>query len=68
MIGMKQLVKKIRDAEMNKIPFMLIVGEKEVKEKLMSVREHGGNDLGLMNTVQLTTLIKSKISKELDKE
>jgi threonyl-tRNA synthetase len=60
--------KKIRDAEMNKIPFMLIVGEKEVKEKLMSVREHGGNDLGLMNTVQLTTLIKSKISKELDKE
>ena len=60
--------KKIRDAEMNKIPFMLIVWEKEVKEKLMSVREHGGNDLGLMNTVQLTTLIKSKISKELDKE
>ena len=60
--------KKIRDAEMNKIPYMLIVGEKEVKEKLMSVREHGGNDLGVMTTVELTTLIKSKISKELDKK
>ncbi|MAQ70434.1 MAG: threonine--tRNA ligase [Flavobacteriales bacterium] len=60
--------KKIRDAEMNKIPYMLIIGEKEVKEELMSVREHGGNNLGAMSTTQLTTLIKSKISKELGKE
>jgi threonyl-tRNA synthetase len=38
--------RKIRDAEMKKIPYMLIVGEKEEGEGTVSVRKHGGEDLG----------------------
>ena len=38
--------KKIREAEMQKFPFMLIVGEQEEKDNTITVREHGGEDLG----------------------
>ncbi len=40
--------KKIRDAEVSKTPYMLIVGEKEAESNSVSVRMHGGTDLGLM--------------------
>lgn len=38
--------KKIRDAELNKIPYMIIVGEKEECDKIISIRRHGQGDLG----------------------
>lgn len=41
--------KKIRDAEVNKYPFMLIVGEKEAADGLVSVRKRGEGDLGAMS-------------------
>lgn len=41
--------KKIRDAEVKKIPFMLIVGEKEAENGTVSVRKHGEGDLGEMS-------------------
>ncbi len=41
--------KKIREAEMNKIPFMLIVGENEEAHNTISVRRHGGEDLGAIS-------------------
>ena len=40
--------KKIRDAEMKKIPFMLVVGEKEAAGHTVSVRAHGMQDMGVM--------------------
>ena len=40
--------RKIRDAEVAKIPYMLIVGEKEAAAGEVSVRKHGGGDLGSM--------------------
>lgn len=40
--------RKIRDAEVKKIPFMLIIGEKEANEQAVSVRRHGKGDLGMM--------------------
>lgn len=40
--------KKIREAEMQKYPYMLIIGEKEEQEQTVSVRMHGGKDLGSM--------------------
>lgn len=40
--------KKIRDAEVKKIPYMVIVGEKEESSKSLSIRMHGGTDLGSM--------------------
>ena len=50
--------RKIRDAEVSKVPYMLIVGEKEACEGTVSVRKHGGEDLGnqkLEDFVQLIT-------------
>ena len=44
----EKIGKKIRDAEVKKVPFMLIVGEKEQEGRLLSIREHGKGDLGQM--------------------
>ncbi len=41
--------RKIRDAELKKIPYMLIVGEKEEADGTISVRKHGAGDLGTMS-------------------
>ena len=38
--------RKIRDAELRKIPYMLVVGEREQRDGAVSVREHGGGDAG----------------------
>ena len=59
--------KKIRDAELNRIPFMVIVGDNEIKKKLLSIRQHGGDDLGLMSEKKLVDFIKSKIKTELQR-
>ncbi|MBV6644600.1 MAG: threonine--tRNA ligase [Cyclobacteriaceae bacterium] len=45
----EKIGKKIRDAEVKKIPFMLIVGEKECEERTVSVRAHGHGDQGSMS-------------------
>jgi len=42
----EKIQRKIRDAEVKKIPYMLIVGEKEQENKTLSVRRHGQGDLG----------------------
>jgi threonyl-tRNA synthetase len=49
--------KKIRDAEVAKIPYMLIVGEKEAASRAVSVRKHGGEDLGSMELQQFADII-----------
>lgn len=41
--------KKIRDNEVKKVPYMLIVGDKEVSASTVNVRKHGGEDLGSMS-------------------
>ena len=45
----EKIGKKIRDAEIDKIPFMLIVGEKEMEENKISVRRQGDGDKGMMS-------------------
>ena len=40
--------KKIRDAELAKVPYMLVVGDKEAEQSGVSLRRHGEGDLGLM--------------------
>ena len=57
--------KKIREAEMNKIPFMLIVGENEEKENTISVRKHGGEDLGSITVKDFTSLVETEINSTL---
>lgn len=58
--------KKIRDAEMKKIPFMVIVGEKEEAEGTVSIREHGQGDQGSLTIDQFVALMKQRIATELE--
>ncbi len=57
--------KKIREAELNKFPFMLIVGEQEEKDGTVSVRRRGEGDLGRMDPEAFAQLINKEISKNL---
>lgn len=57
--------KKIREAEMKKIPYMIIVGENEEKESMISVRKHGGEDLGSISVESFANIINEEISKSL---
>ena len=56
--------KKIRDAELNKTPYMLIVGEKEMNSNSLSVRQHGQVDLGTMPVAAFAELVNNKIKEE----
>jgi len=55
--------RKIRDAEMSKVPYMLIVGEKEESEGKVSVRKHGGEDMGNMKTDEFVKHFKHEIEQ-----
>ncbi|MBR9915659.1 MAG: threonine--tRNA ligase [Algicola sp.] len=57
--------KKIREAEMNKIPFMLIIGENEEQENKISVRKHGGEDLGMISVEDFANIVETEINKTL---
>ena len=58
--------KKIRDAEVKKIPFMIIVGEQEEKTNTISVRRHGGENLGSITIEAFKKLIDADISNTLE--
>ena len=45
----EKIGKKIRDTEMMKVPYMLVIGEKEVAENKLSVRRQGKGDLGMLD-------------------
>ncbi|MCL4118502.1 UNVERIFIED_CONTAM: hypothetical protein GTU68_065047 [Idotea baltica] len=57
--------KKIREAEMQKYPFMIVIGENEEKENKITVRKHGGEDLGMISIEDFSEIIKKEISKTL---
>jgi len=57
--------RKIRDAELNKIPFMLIVGEKEANENKIAVRQQGHGDIGTFTIEEFKNIINSNIEKSL---
>ena len=57
--------RKIREAEMQKFPFMLIVGDQEMEEGTVSVRRHGGEDLGAMGVEAFSALVSDEINSTL---
>jgi threonyl-tRNA synthetase len=57
--------RKIRDAEVRKIPYMIIIGENEENEGMISVRRHGGEDLGKMTIEDFSVIIKEEIDNTL---
>jgi threonyl-tRNA synthetase len=62
----EKLGKKIRDNELKKIPFLLIVGEKEQQSETVSVRKQGEGDKGSMRLKQFAEFIQSQEKEELD--
>jgi len=61
----EKIGKKIRDTEVKKIPYMLIVGEKEVENNSVSVRKHGKGDLGSMSVEAFSEHIIKEINNQL---
>jgi threonyl-tRNA synthetase len=59
--------RKIRDAEMKKIPYMLIVGEKEENEGTVSVRKHGEGDMGTYDIEGFAKVINDEVAALLDR-
>ncbi|MDI6851764.1 MAG: threonine--tRNA ligase [bacterium] len=57
----EKLGAKIRDAEIEKIPYMLIIGKKEMEQNLVSVRKHGVGDLGKMSLEEFLNFLKEEI-------
>ena len=56
----EKIGRKIRDAEVGKIPFMLIVGEKEMQEGKVSLREHGVGDIGSFSKIEFVEYFKKR--------
>ncbi len=57
--------RKIRDAELKKIPYMLIVGEKEEGDETVSVRKQGDGDLGALSIEKFVTMVNKEIEEAI---
>jgi len=61
----EKIGRKIRDAELKKIPYMLIIGEKEEEGETVSVRKHGQGDMGSMEPAAFAEMIRSETAAAL---
>jgi len=57
----EKIGKKIRDTELSRVPYMLVVGEKEASERKLAVRRQGKGDLGTQELAAFITLIQDEI-------
>ncbi len=63
----EKIGRKIRDNELKRIPYMLIVGEKEQETKTLSVRRQGAGDLGSMSVEEFAKLINDEVYEQTSK-
>ena len=61
----EKIGKKIRDAELAKRPFMLVIGEKEYEANTVAVRQRGRGDLGSMGVDKFAEFVQELVKKEL---
>ncbi|RCW26078.1 threonine--tRNA ligase [Marinilabilia salmonicolor] len=61
----EKIGKKIRDNELKRIPYLLIVGEKEAENNQVSVRRQGEGDQGVMSLEEFASFIKKEVEKSL---
>ncbi len=61
----EKIGKKIRDNELKRIPYLLIIGEKEVENRTIAVRKQGEGDRGSMTVEEFVEFIRSEIRKEI---
>lgn len=57
----ERLSAKVRDAELEKVPYLLIVGDKEVETRCVSVRPQGKKDLGMINFDNFVEMMQKEI-------
>jgi len=62
----EKIGKKIRDNELKRIPYLLIVGEKEINSEEVSVRRQGEGDKGSMKINEFADFIKQEVEKSLE--
>ena len=62
----EKLGRKIRDNELKHIPYMLVVGEKEAEQGIVSVRQQGASDLGQMTIQQFADLVNEQVRKDTE--
>jgi threonyl-tRNA synthetase len=61
----EKIGKKIRDTELMKVSYMLVVGEKEMNENKVAVRKHGEGDKGAISVTEFIALMKQTIQEEI---
>ena len=61
----EKIGKKIRDNELKRIPYLLVIGEKEVAAGTLSVRRQGEGDMGAMKPEEFINLVREEIKKEI---
>jgi threonyl-tRNA synthetase len=61
----EKIGKKIRESELKRIPYLLIVGEKEASEGKVAVRKQGEGDKGVMKLDEFADFIKNEVAKQL---
>ena len=61
----EKIGRKIRDNELKRIPYMLVVGEKELETKTVAVRRQGEGDKGSMSVDEFKALILNEVKKQL---
>lgn len=63
----EKIGRKIRDAEVKKVPFMIIIGEKEVESKTISVRRKGEGDIGSISVNEFESMFQGIINQEINR-
>ena len=58
--------KKIRDNELKKVPYMIVLGEEEVKSGVLAIRKHGEGDLGRMTKEEFIAFVNKEIESQLN--
>ena len=61
----EKIGRKIRDAEMKKVPYMIIIGEKEEGEQKISVRKHGEGDLGTLTIQEFKEIFEKEVNNAI---
>ena len=62
----EKLGRKIRDNELKRIPFMLVVGEKEAEQGLVSVRQQGAEDKGQMSIQAFADFVNTTVKQQMN--
>ena len=61
----EKIGKKIREAELQRVPYLLVLGEREANAGQVAIRERGGNDLGAKIVAEFIELVNGKVAQEL---